>query len=228
MENGILELIQLLNRTQEVRRHCPSPDGLVMQKGKLKSLFQTLIGIIKKVKEEAEKESLEETRNRKLELDNNLIRGQKYLENKNLKDAEEAFQEAVNNYVDEHKLFYVIGSKLLEAGFPKQALTYLTKGLKVDPDPLIVAIASARAWIALEEWDKAEAALLEHAAAAQATHDPDLFALLAQAQARQGKAREALKSAAQGLQADPGHKASRMIYNKLKKAAAKKAAPQTT
>lgn len=224
VDNGILEIVQLLNRTQEVKRHCPTSDGLVMDKANHKPLFQALLNIIKKVKEEAEKESLEQIRQRKLELDNHLIRGCRYLENKNLKDAEEAFQECLKNYVDEHKVFYIMGNKLLDTGFPRPALKYLLKGLEKDEDTLPVAIAAAKAYAALDENAKAETLLTQHLEKSGETRDPDLFALLAQVQVKQGKAEEALRSAAQGLKADPGHKGSRMLYNKLRKARGKKQA----
>lgn len=218
VENGMIEVVQMLNRTEEVKKFCPAPEGLTQNRGKLKTLFTELMTIINKVREEASKESLEQTRNRKLELDNQLVRGFKFLEGGNLKEADLAFQEAVKNYVDEHKLFHMIGAKLLQAGFARPALKYLLKGLEVDPDPLPLVVVTAQAYASLDEPAKAESLLLQHMDSAR---DPEAFAVLAQVQVAQQKNNDAIKNAARGLRLDPGHSPSRKLYNQLKKARAK-------
>lgn len=218
VENGLQEVLQLLNRTTEVQEHCPSPDGLVLEKGKYKALFQNLMAVIKVVRDEATKETQEQTRNRKLELDSQLGRGYKFLDAGSPAEADKAFQEAIKNYVDEHKLFYMIGSKLLQKGHPRPALKYLLKGLEVDPEPMPLVVAAAQAYSQLNEHAKAESLLKQHIKNAD---DPEIFAVLAQALAAQDKGDAALQSAARGLKLDPGHKASRKIFAQLKKARAK-------
>lgn len=218
VENALQEVVQLLNRTQEVSEHCPNHDGLILQKGKLKPLFQDLMATIKNLRDAAATETLEQTRNRKLELDSQLGRGQKFLDAGNPGEAENAFQEALKNYVDEHKIFYMIGVKLQQAGQARAALKYLLKGLEVDPEPLPLVLSAARSYTQLEEHAKAEALLMQHV---KGLRDPEAFAILAQAQAAQNKADAALRSAAYGLKIDPGHKGSRKMFSQLKKARAK-------
>jgi len=215
VDNALLEVVQQLNRTQEVQTHCPDPDGLTLEKGKLKPLFLNVMTVIKKVREEAATETLEQTRARKLELDSQLGRGQKFLDAGNPAEADKAFQEALKSYVDEHKIFYMIASSLQRAGHPQAALKYLAKGLEVDPEPLPLVLAAARCHLMLEDHAKAEELLLQHI---KGLREPEAFALLAQAQAAQNKADKALRSAAFGLKIDPGHKPSRKLYSQLRKA----------
>lgn len=215
IENGVQEIVQMLNRTQEVKRYCTDQEGLVMRRGQLKPLFKSLMVIIKTVREEALRESEEQIRNRKLEMDNQLLRGFKFLEGGNAAEADQAFQEAVKLYVDEHKLFVMIGNKLLQAGLARPALKFFLRGLEVDPEPRALAVATARAYAALGEHAKAEALLLRHA---KGCDDPDLFAVLAQVQVKQDKQQEGLRSSAMGLRLDPAHKACRQLFGALRKA----------
>lgn len=217
VENALQEIVQLLNRTEEVQKYSKNPDGLVLERGKFKALFLNLMHIIKTMRDEAAKETEEQTRKRKLELDSNLGRGQKFLDAGNLGEADNAFQEALKCYVDEHKLFYMIGSKLLQAGHPRPALKYLLKGLEVDPEPLPLVLTAAQAYMQLKQPDKAENVLSQHI---KGCRDPEAYALLAQAQAIQKKPDAAIRSAARGLKLDPGHKLSRKMYTQLKKARA--------
>ncbi len=215
VENGLQEIVQLLNRTQEVQKYSKNPDGLVLEKGKFKSLFQNLMHIIKSLHEEASRETEEQTRQRKLNLDSNLSRGQKFLDAGNLGEADNAFQEAIKCYVDEHKLFYMIGAKLLQTKHPRPALKYLLKGLEVDPEPMPLVVTAAQAYMQLKQPDKAEKLLMQYI---KGCRDPEAYALLAQAQAVQKKPDAAIRNAARGLKLDPGHKLSRKIFAQLKKA----------
>jgi tetratricopeptide (TPR) repeat protein len=217
VENAVLEVVQLLNRTSEVRDHTPKGEGLGYVKGDFKSLFKMLLRIVKTIREEQKRESLEQTRARKLQMDTLLLRGGKALENKNLADAEEAFQEAATLYVDEHKLFYVIGNKLLAAGHPRLALKYLLQGLEKDPDPVLPTLAAAQACGQLKEYDKAEALLLP---ALKANPDPDLFLELAKVQAAANKLKQAYVNAGKALQMDPAQQAARRLMTQLRKKAA--------
>ncbi len=217
VENAVLEVVQLLNRTSEVKDHTAAGEGLGYTKGDFKNLFKKLLLLVKTIREEQKRETLEQTRTRKLQMDNLLLRGGKALENKNLADAEEAFQEAVTLYVNEHKLFYVIGNRLLTAGFPRQALKYLLQGLEKDPDPSLPTLAAAQAYGSLQEFGKAEALLVP---ALKAQPDPDLFLELAKVQAAGNKLKQAYINAGRALHLDPGQQGARKLMAQLRKKAA--------
>ncbi len=218
VENAVLEVVQLLNRTSEVRDYCSGEEGLVLARGDLKSLFKSLLFVIRTIREEQKKESLEQTRARKLQMDNLLLRGHKAVDHRHLDDAEEAYQEAVSLYVDEHKLFYVIGSKLLEAGYPRLALKYLSQGLEKDPEPTMPSLAAAKAYALVDEPAKAEGLLVK---SLKEQMDPELFLELARVQASQGRLKPAYTNAGRALQMDPALQAARKLRTDLQKQAKK-------
>ncbi len=214
VENATMEMVQMLNRTQEVKRFCASSDGLALRNGDFKALFHELMSIIKSVRDAANKESIDQTRARKLELDNQLGHGQRALAAGKFDEARDAFKEAEKLYVNEHKLFHIIGNMLFNAGQHRLALRYYLQGLEVDPEPNGLVIDMGRTYIALGEYAKAETLLHKYA---EGSRDPDIFAMLAQAQAKQNQARKALRNAAMGLKLNPGHTLSRQLFSKLRK-----------
>ena len=132
-------------------------------------------------------------------------------------EALACYEEAAGLYVDEHKLFYVIGARLLQADNPQQALKYFQRGLEVDEDAQQTFLLAAQAWERLGELDKAEA-LLKKSFKLHG-EDADLFLALAQVYARQGKTREAFAAARKSLQLDPGQVKAKSMLKKLRKKA---------
>ncbi len=216
LDMAVQEILQLLNRTEEVQQFLP--EGIPFVKGGYKKLLGLLAALLKRIKEEASKESLEAIRERKLKIDNLLIRGQKLLEKKHLPDAEAAFQEAASLYVDEHKLFYVIGNKLMQAGAPQQALTYFRKGMEVDPDAESAFISAARAYEALKQYDKAEA--VARNAIKKFGEEAEILEILSIISMRNGKHKEAYTLARKALLKDPNLAKAKKIMVKVKKMAA--------
>lgn len=216
LERAVQEMVQLLNRTDDVLQYLP--EGIVFAKGGYKKLLGQLAALLQRIKEEAAKESLEATRERKLKMDNLLIRGQKYLENKNLADAAAAFQEAVSLYVDEHKLFFVIGNKLMHAGIPQQALPYFLKGMEVDSDAENTYISAAKAYEALKQYDKAEQ--VARKSIKKYGEAPETLEILSLVSLRKGKGKEAYALARKALLKDPSLIKAKKIMAKVKQRAA--------
>ncbi|THB67701.1 MAG: hypothetical protein D6E12_08020 [Desulfovibrio sp.] len=221
----ILEVTQLLNRAEEVQLHVPQ--GLEYTKGADKRFLGMLIRLVKTIKEEAGKETLEQARDRKLKMDRALIRGQKQLDAGKTAEAEEAFNEAVSLYVDEHKLFVFIASKLIKAKLARQALKYLQRALKVDGDDSQAYLAMAEAQSQIGEAGKAEAILRQ--AETKFNDDTDVHLAFAQALELKGRLKEALVAAKKAYDAEPGMNEARKLLTRLaKKARAAQAAADSS
>ncbi len=216
MIGTIQELVQSLNRTEEVQKYHPAKT-LTYGRGGEKQLLKALLLLLKAIQEAENEESIEATRERKLSLDHFVLRGVKSLENKKLADAEEAFQEAVKLYVDEHKLFFLIGSKLLAAGFARPSLRYLQKGIEVDPEGEQAFLLAARAYYQLDSVEKAEAVL--RAAQERFGDDAERYELLGELLLRQKKIREALAAVRSALEMDPMLPRARKVLQAIKKPA---------
>lgn len=212
----VREQVQRLNRTEEVQGYAP--DGLVFQRGGEKKLLLQLARIIKQAKEDAEKESEEAMAERKLQMDRLLLRGQKLLDVGKVADAEEAFQEAVGLYVDEHVLFCMIGQKLLDADQPKLALKYLQQGLEKDPDLEMAWRGAAEALIKLGEPDRAAGLLAK--AQKRLGDGAERMVLLARAFDQKQEPGKALAAVKKALQIEPGLMRAKKLLPKLKKKAA--------
>jgi predicted Zn-dependent protease len=220
VEGVMRELVLLLNRTEEVKQYSERK-ALSWERKGAKRLLLEIAYTLRAYKEASEKESIEATRERKLKMDQLLLRGQKALEFKKLPEAEEAFQEAVTLYVDEHKLFYMIGSKLMSAGFARAAIKYLQKGVEVDPDSEKACYFLAKAFASIAEFDKAEASLLK--AHELFGEDADRLSLYSNILIRQKRIGEAQVAARRALDLDPGHTEAKKILALVKKAGAKPA-----
>lgn len=199
--NGqVTEIVQLLNRTDEIRSALP--EGLQYESGGEKKLFMTVVTRLKKLQEEAARLTEKEIEARKLNIDKLFLRGNKQLQANNPKDALESFKEAASLYVDEHVLFTLIGTRLLDAGLHKPALGYLSKAVEVDDGNENAHLALARARIALNEPDQALAGL--QSAWKQLGHPTvELAVLLAQAAQKAGKDAVAKAAAAKAQEMDP-------------------------
>lgn len=196
----VTEIVQLLNRTDEIRNALP--DGLQYESGGEKRLFMAVVTCLKKLQEEAARITEKEIEERKLNIDKLLIRGTKQLQSDNAKEALELFQEATSLYVDEHVLFTIIGTRLLDAGLHKPALDYLTKAVELDDGNENAHLALARTHIALDEPEQALAGL-QSAWKQLGRPTVDLAVLLAQAAQKAGKDAVAKAAAAKALEMDP-------------------------
>ncbi len=110
------------------------PKGVPYLKGQEEKLFRYVAALHKKVKDDLERESLEQMRERKLKIDQLIIKGQKLLDDGNLLEAQRAFREAVANHVDEEGLFPLLALKLMDKGHHKASLEYVKGAIETGPD----------------------------------------------------------------------------------------------
>lgn len=150
-DNVVLELIQTYSRDEFIAEHFGE---LQYEKGKEKALLVSLARCLKAMGEAKERESLEASRERKLQLDRCILRGEKLLKAGKTAEAEEQFQQAQQYYVDEHPLFHIIAGKYLAAEQPKNALPYLARGLELQPGDLQTLLLTARAHELLKDYEQ--------------------------------------------------------------------------
>lgn len=110
------------------------PKGVPYLKGQEDKLFRYVVTLHKKVKEDLELESLAQMRERKLKIDQLLIKGQKLLDDGNLLEAQRCFREAVSNHVDEEGLFPLLAMRLMDKGHHKASLEYVKGAIETGPD----------------------------------------------------------------------------------------------
>lgn len=143
IDSALREMIQLLNRTDEIKTHFPK--GLAFQPGMEKALYVALSGLLQALQQAQELETYTQTLERKNKLDKLYNYGAKLLEAGKVQDAEGAFQEAIVLYVDEHALFRMIGEACLAVKQPKMAAKYLKQALKIGNEKEIVGRLLVRA-----------------------------------------------------------------------------------
>jgi len=110
------------------------PKGVPYLKGQEDKLFRYVVTLHKKVKDDLERESLEQMRERKLKIDQLILKGQKLLEEGNLLEAQRNFREAVANHVDEDGLFPLLALRLMDKGHFKASLEYVKGAIEAGPD----------------------------------------------------------------------------------------------
>ena len=147
VRSAIRDAVQMLSRDEMLRAKLKNP--LVYQPGKEPQLLGVLSKAYKEMEEEASREELEVTRERKKKLDQAMLQGVKYLEQGKPSEADVSFQEAVAQYKDETKLFQMIGKYMLDADQPRRAAPYLKKAAELEPDnpqirELVLAAIKAR------------------------------------------------------------------------------------
>ncbi|TVM15508.1 hypothetical protein DPQ33_14990 [Oceanidesulfovibrio indonesiensis] len=206
------EIVQLLNRTDEVRTHHPG--GLEYSSGNEKTLFIAVVQLLKKLQDEAARASEKETEARKLQIDRLLIRGTRQLQTKNVKEALESFREAAALYVDEHVLFTIIGTRLVDAGLYKPAITFLSKAIQVDDNNDNAYLALARARMALGEPDQA-CVILQNAWRQLDRPSLDMALLFAESALAAGKIKTAKAAAAKALDIDPLSAKAKKLIKKI-------------
>lgn len=142
VQMGILELHQLLGRTEEVQRL--RPEGLPYERGKERQLLLDLLGILKLLDEEARREQETQTQTRKLRMDRLLLRAGRLLEEQKLQEALNCYEECASLHVDEDIVFTMIGRRLLDAGAAAQALPWLKRAVTTDAENVNAHAALAK------------------------------------------------------------------------------------
>lgn len=192
------------------------PKGIPYLKGEEAKLFQYMAAVYKKVQQDIETESLEEMRQRKLKIDQLVIKGMKLLEDGNLLEAQRSFREAVTLHVDEEGLFPMLAMKLMDKGHYKASLEYLRGAIETSPDNaraydlLVTAIAK------LKETDPGLKLLND--VRKKTGESPLWLAASAQIKGQAGKWPEAKADAEKALAAKPGLDMAVKALSKAKKA----------
>ena len=140
LRGDIREALQLLVRDEQVKTLLP--DGqCAYTPGQEKELLALFTKIHDQLKEAAETEDRASALARKIKIDQAYNAGKKLLEQGRVSEADASFAEAVLAHKDEHRLFYMIASLLVEAGEVVRAGPYLKKGLEALPnDPELMAL----------------------------------------------------------------------------------------
>ncbi len=132
IEGLFREVFGSLSRLPHVAAFAPK--GLPYAKGQEQKLAGYVAVLYKKVEAEIQRETLEVMRARKLRIDQFVIKGQKFLAENNILEAQRNFRAAVEEFVDEKGLFPLIAAKLLEAGQHKASLEYVKRAIEEYPD----------------------------------------------------------------------------------------------
>jgi len=140
------EALQFLVRDEKVKAllphgQCSYTPG---QEKELLALFTKIHG---QLKEAAETEDNKDALARKIKLDHAYNAGKKLLEQGKVSEADASFAEAVLVYKDEHHLFYMIATLLVDANEVVRAGPYLKKGMEALPgdQKLMELLEKARA-----------------------------------------------------------------------------------
>lgn len=136
IEIGILleEAVRLLMENDALKRAVPG--GIVYKKGHERELAIQFTRMADALEVIMEKARLEERRRQLAELDGYVLAGQAELDKKEPLEARRFFRRAVELYGDEPGLFLDVGTRLMLAGLPAEAVEYLQKGMETAPtDP---------------------------------------------------------------------------------------------
>lgn len=215
------ENIANLNKIEDVKKYADKP--IVFQKGKEKQLFAQLVPLVKKIKEERDRETFEAMRERKYKIDRLLISGKKYLEHKKISDAQESFREAAELYEDEDAMFLMIAEAMIAAGFPRESMEYLRRALEIDHDDRRACEAVVKAYEAMGDPGAGEEFFTKYMD--KYSQQPNLLLGRAQCRFKLKKYRESVADAKAALAANPdlteANKLIRLIAARVKKEKAK-------
>ncbi len=138
LKGATRELVTLLSKDDYVKKVNPN---LAYKPGDEKNLLALFTAVHQQILKDQGFESYDDTRARKLALDQKINAGIKLLEQGKISEADESFQESLKFYKDEHRVFLYISRLLIAAGQIKRSLTYIKRGLEINnKDPELVAV----------------------------------------------------------------------------------------
>ena len=213
VEGQLREAFSNMSKSPRVLKILPK--GIPYAKGQEAKLFQYVAAVYKKVKEDLDRESLEAMRQRKLKIDQLILKGQKLLEDGNLLEAQRNFREAVSLHVDEDGLFPMLAMKLMDKGHHKASMEYLRGAIETSPanarayDLLVTAAGK------LGETDSAFKVLAD--AKKKTGETPGMLAASAQLTAKAGNWDEAVALAQKALAADPDQPLAQKVLSQAQK-----------
>ncbi len=132
-EIGILidEVFRQLLSMEELKRVLPR--GLKYTKGQEKKLAAVLMKIHDTIKNALEKAAVEKVRKQKNQIDKFILSGQKFLMEKNVKEAKKYFRKITEAFPDERGLLQDVGGRLVKSGFPSDGVEYLERAIEKTP-----------------------------------------------------------------------------------------------
>ncbi|WP_027185269.1 hypothetical protein [Desulfovibrio inopinatus] len=209
IDSQMRESIANINKMEYVKRLAPGP--MPYLKGEEAKMLKLLIPLVKRIDEEIKLETLDAMRERKLKIDQCVLRGQKFLEQENILEAQRNFREAVELYVDEKGLFPLIASRLIDANLFKQSLEYTRHAIIEEPNNSRAYDFLRTAVSKLNEYEQATKMLTE----ARKKHEnhAQILATSAWLEAKQGRYQEALTFADSALAVDPQHDVAQHVRN---------------
>lgn len=128
----IREAAQTLTRDENLKTVLRGP--LSYTPGQERQLFAAVADLYKRYMEELQREDRGDALARKQKLDHAFNQGMKYLEQKQISEADTCFAESITHYKDEHRIFLMIGRALMGAGEARRAIPYLKRGIEVDAE----------------------------------------------------------------------------------------------
>ncbi|MFW5487441.1 MAG: tetratricopeptide repeat protein [Desulfovibrio sp.] len=209
--NGLREMTQLLGRIEEVKKYCPAP--LVFSPGQERNVLVCLAKTIKVMHAVALKEDHEKAMERKISIDKLMLHGQTCLQNGKISEAEKAFNEAIELYVDEKALFSMIGTSLIEAGQERLAVKYFIQAMEEYPDDAQSYLKVAEAYQKADNPKSGIRALkrgMKHLG-----KRADFYLQIALLEQAQGNTKEALQSVTESLALDEHNYKAKKLRERL-------------
>ncbi len=154
-EIGILvdEVIRQLLSMEELKRVLPRT--LKYTKGQEKKLAAMLMRIHNTIKDALDKAAVEKIRKQKNQIDKFVLTGQKFLDDKDVKEAKKYFRKITEAFPEERGLLQDVGARLVKSGFPAEGVEYLERAITQTPSDSRPYISLLMAWELLAEHDKA-------------------------------------------------------------------------
>lgn len=155
IEIGILidEVFRQLMGMEELERVLPR--SLKYVKGQEKKLAAVLMKIHDTIKNALEKAAVEKVRKQKNQIDKFVLVGQKFLMEKDVKEAKKYFRKITEAFPEERGLLQDVGSRLVKSGFPSEGVEYLERSIVKIPSDSRPYISLLTAYEMMGEQDKA-------------------------------------------------------------------------
>lgn len=155
IEIGILidEVFRQLMGMEELERVLPR--SLKYVKGQEKKLAAVLMKIHDTIKNALEKAAVEKVRKQKNKIDKFVLAGQKFLMEKDVKEAKKYFRKITEAFPEERGLLQDVGSRLVKSGFPTEGVEYLERSIVKIPSDSRPYISLLTAYEMMAEQDKA-------------------------------------------------------------------------
>ena len=212
-EIGILidEVFRQLMAMEELKRVLPR--GMKYVKGQEKKLAAMLMKIHDTIKNALEKAAVEKVRKQKNQIDKFVLAGQKFLMEKNVKEAKKYFRKITEAFPAERGLLQDVGGRLVKSGFPADGVEYLERAIEKNPSDSRPYISLLLAYEMMTEQDKALAVIKDIVRRFGANES--IYIRQAKLFLAKRMYTEAYDAAAAALKANPLNREAKKISDKL-------------